>query len=456
MEKSIGFDKDLLDRVLSEIYNEEVKPSDGEIPQELFDATRDIFEQATAEGFANGNLDVKGNENYLKQYTHSVEVFSTFRVHTYAEMLASKLHDEEGNLRSFQEWKKETASIQSHFNENWLRTEYNTAILRAEQAADWRQFEKDKDIMPNLKWMPTSSATPREEHAVFWKQGLTLPVDDKFWDEHHPGDLWNCKCWLQQTDGPSTTKKEMPAKKEMPTPAKGLKSNPGKKAEMYDDSHPYYPDPKTCLWLRLAKQAKQSGAEAKLGSIVNAVKCVHNCHLCELIFKTKNPNNNSGPTMDKEYVVKAKEKITEAFDNWKKDGDSGCRLCPTKVGEVQDYIADYLGSKNIIVESRDIVISSKQLSHMMRDFKVGLGKAVELSDLMDFVDNMKSYKAVYDNTHSNFILYKYDKEGGIIKFAVDVNEPLKKYGKCNVVVTSGKVVDALSFWSMGYEIIEEH
>lgn len=316
MEKSIGFDKDLLDRVLSEIYNEEVKPSEGEIPQELFDATRDIFEQATAEGFANGNLDVKGNENYLQQYTHSVEVFSTFRVHTYAEMLASKLHDEEGNLRSFQEWKKETTSIQSHFNENWLRTEYNTAILRAEQAADWRQFEKDKDIMPNLKWMPTSSATPREEHAVFWRQGLTLPVDDKFWDEHHPGDLWNCKCWLEQTDAKATTKKEMPAKKEMPKPAKGLKSNPGKKAEMYDDSHPYYPDPKTCLWLRLAKQAKQSGAEAKFGKFFNSVKCPGNCNNCAL-FNAENLCDNARVLR----VGKGKIKIHPKVDESDRDYD---------------------------------------------------------------------------------------------------------------------------------------
>ena len=55
-------------------------------------------------------------------------------------------YDGEGNLRPFEEWRRATASIQSHFNRSWLETEYNTAILRAEQAADWKGFERDSDV----------------------------------------------------------------------------------------------------------------------------------------------------------------------------------------------------------------------------------------------------------------------------------------------------------------------
>lgn len=307
----------MLAEVLTEIYNEEVKPSDGEIPKELYEATRDVFEKASADGFANGGLDVDKNKSFLKAWGRSVEVFSAFRVHKYSTMMASMLKDDDGNLRTFEEWRKATEPIQSHFNRSWLQTEYNTAVLRAEQAADWKQFEKDKDIMPNLKWMPTSSATPREEHAVFWRQGLTLPVDDKFWDEHHPGDLWNCKCWLQQTDGPSTTKKEMPAKKEMPTPAKGLKSNPGKKKEMFDRSHPYYPDPKTCLWLKLAKEAKEKGYEAKTGRVVDEVKCSNTCNNCTL-FNAENLCENARVLRVGKGTIKIHPKVDESDSDYDK------------------------------------------------------------------------------------------------------------------------------------------
>ncbi|MCQ2299759.1 MAG: phage head morphogenesis protein [Bacteroidales bacterium] len=318
---SVSFDEGMLSEVLREIYEEEVKPQNGDIPSELYEATRGIFEKATAQGMAQSrNKRIATEEDFLRRYTHSIDVFSAFRVHKYASLMADMLHDADGNLRTFEEWRNATASIQSHFNRNWLETEYNTAILRAEQAADWKMFEADKDVMPNLKWMPTSSATPREEHAVFWREELTLPVDDPFWDAHRPGDLWNCKCYLQQTDAPATAKGDIPKGKDVPKPADGLKTNPGKAAEMFDRSHSYYPDPKVCLWLRLAKQAKESGAEAKSSRVVDAVKCVQDCHLCKLVKCEVRKDNKRNSVMKKleqsiKPLVDNKVKVKKALED---------------------------------------------------------------------------------------------------------------------------------------------
>lgn len=266
---AVSFDEDMLEDVLREIYNEEVDPAAGEFPKKLFEATREKFEQASAEGFAGSDFDISGETDFLKQYTNSIWVFSAFRSHAYADIMASRLHDSHGELRSFEEWRKATEDIQSHFNRQWLQTEYDTAILRAEQAADWKRFERDADIMPNLRWMPTSSAEPREEHAVFWGEGLTLPIDDPFWDSHRPGDLWNCKCWLEQTDAEPTPEEDLPPESRMPSPSPGLWTNP-KSAEMFDRSHPYYPDPEKCI---LLKNAKRKGRD---------VECVKNCNVCIL------------------------------------------------------------------------------------------------------------------------------------------------------------------------------
>lgn len=283
---NISFDEDMLAEVLEEIYNEKVKPAEGEIPRKYYEANREKFEEATAQGMAQSqNPNIADDKEFLKKYRHSIDVFSAFRSHAYAKRLADELYDSEGKLRPFEEWRKATESIQSHFNKNWLQTEYNTAVLRAEQAADWRHFEDNKEDFPCLKWMPTSSATPREQHKAFWGMGLTLPVDDKFWDKHHPGDLWNCKCYLEPTTAEPTPKKRIPKEKDAPKPAKGLESNPGKKAEMYSRNHPYYPQPATCIWLKLAK----GGAEARLGRFFNAekVKCPGDCNECEIIKESQ-------------------------------------------------------------------------------------------------------------------------------------------------------------------------
>ena len=86
----------------------------------------------------------------------------------------------------------------------WLQTEYDTAVIRAHAAADWQEFERNKDIFPNLRWMPTTSPEPESTHAAYWRMKLTLPVDDPFWVYHHPGDRWNCKCSLEATDEPGS------------------------------------------------------------------------------------------------------------------------------------------------------------------------------------------------------------------------------------------------------------
>lgn len=120
-----------------------------------------------------------------------------------------------------------------------MRTEYDTAVIRAQQAANWQQFEREKHILPNLEWMPSTSVTPGLDHKDFW--GTILPVNHPFWDAHRPGDRWNCKCSLTATDKavnkmPLDTDLNSPVNK----PAKGLDNNPGKDGMMFSFSHPFF------------------------------------------------------------------------------------------------------------------------------------------------------------------------------------------------------------------------
>ena len=51
-------------------------------------------------------------------------------------IMAVKLTDENGKFKSYCQWKEEVESIASHFVGPWLQTEYNTAVIRAYNAAD--------------------------------------------------------------------------------------------------------------------------------------------------------------------------------------------------------------------------------------------------------------------------------------------------------------------------------
>lgn len=95
-------------------------------------------------------------------------VFAAFKVHRAQNDMAALLLDKNGSLKPFEQWVKEAMPIADHQMVHWLRTEYDTAVIRAHQAADWRQFEREKDVLPNLKWMPSTSIHPGSDHRIFW------------------------------------------------------------------------------------------------------------------------------------------------------------------------------------------------------------------------------------------------------------------------------------------------
>ena len=74
--------------------------------------------------------------------------------------MGALLTDSNGLLKPFKQWANDVLPIASHQCGAWLRTEYDTAVLRAHQAADWHQFVREADVLPNLKWMPSTSPNP--------------------------------------------------------------------------------------------------------------------------------------------------------------------------------------------------------------------------------------------------------------------------------------------------------
>lgn len=219
-----------------------------DIEEHLFNEFLRTFNRAADEGFSKS---VDPDDDFREAIRHNNAVFSAFKTHRLQNDMAARLLDENGDLKPFEQWKKDVRSIASHQCGAWLRTEYDTAVIRARQAADWKQFERERDVLPNLKWLPSTSVNPGEDHRPFW--GTILPIDHPFWSKHRPGDRWNCKCDLTSTDEPPT---RVPGETEKDNPHRGLDNNPGKDAALFSDSHPYYPsDCQHCAFYRPNRRA---------------------------------------------------------------------------------------------------------------------------------------------------------------------------------------------------------
>lgn len=231
---SASFTPELMARLLADIFARKFNVED-EIYPELYEAARDTFERALQEGYPIEDVD-DADTLFRQALKDDADVFAAFRTHRMQNDIASQLLDENGKLKEFRRFQEDAESVIGTYNNHWLRTEYDTAVLRARYAADWKRFSRNADILPNLKWMPTTSADPDVFHMEYWRIGLTLPKTHPFWKNHHPHDRWGCKCDLEETDDPVTG--IIPEVDYKPSP--GLENNPGLEPELFSHTHPYY------------------------------------------------------------------------------------------------------------------------------------------------------------------------------------------------------------------------
>lgn len=161
------------------------------------------------------------------QFNANVSRFAAFKAYHATQQIKEQLKQKDGVTRA-------KAALNT-FN-RYQAAEYNTCVNRCRTAKQWIDFTSDPErnkLFPNLKWIPSRSADPREEHIVFY--GLVLPKTDPFWLENQPGSLWNCKCDWEETDEPAA-----PSAPESVRPARGLEGNPAVTGEIFTESAAYF------------------------------------------------------------------------------------------------------------------------------------------------------------------------------------------------------------------------
>ena len=356
----------------------------------LFNEICDRINEAARKGFDESGA-VDPDDDFRAAILRNNEVFVAFKVHRMQNDMARLLLDSNGNLKPFEQWRKEVMPIASHQVGQWLRTEYNTAVLRAHQAADWQQFEREKDVLPNLRWMPSTSVNPGKDHMVFW--GTVRPIDDPFWNEHRPGDRWNCKCDLSSTDDPVT---EIPdfTKKDNPHP--GLDNNPGKDGKLFSDTHPYianaYPGAKKAVERLMGKLDTVREAEESIRGIIEQIE--------------------TGYTQGISVII----------------------------GNLSEDVRQFLLKKGIELQTDEVYMTDKQIQHALRTVKQNAGKSVTAEQLVAFPSLMGKCEVYWDKQKRN-IQFITRQGNEVQKFVVELNYRTKIWGvkkTVNAFITAGK------------------
>jgi len=149
-----------------------------------------------------------------------------------AQYTTMLLEREKAASKSYEQYKKGASIVIGRAN-TAQTAEYNTAVHRTRVVKQWRQFEKESNLYPNIEWIRTRSATPRELHLEY--AGHVWAKDDPFWNQNQPGCIWNCKCSWKSTDRAVTQGSAGDVK-----PSPGLEGNPAKTNEIFTAKHPYF------------------------------------------------------------------------------------------------------------------------------------------------------------------------------------------------------------------------
>lgn len=135
------------------------------------------------------------SDTMRKRLQRSDYIFSGMKTfHELNEAFPSLL-DENGNRKPFEQFLNDVQSIDSTYNRNYLRAEYNFVQASAQMAAKWEGFMQDGDRY-NLQYRTAGDDKVRPEHAALDR--VTLPITDPFWEEYYPPNGWNCRCTVVQ------------------------------------------------------------------------------------------------------------------------------------------------------------------------------------------------------------------------------------------------------------------
>lgn len=185
---------------------------------------------------------VEMSDGMRQRLQRSDYIFSGIKTfHELNEAFPSLL-DENGERKPFERFLNDVQNIDSTYNANYLRSEYNFVHSSAQMAAKWEQFMEDGDRY-SLQYRTAGDGKVRPEHAAL--NGVTLPPSDSFWEEYYPPNGWNCRCTVVQvrkSKYPSTPHDEALALGEeaLQRDTKGIfHFNPGKEEKSVPDYNPY-------------------------------------------------------------------------------------------------------------------------------------------------------------------------------------------------------------------------
>lgn len=210
------------------------------LPEDLYLAIADNLKDGLYKGFGGVISDFSGKDyELLNELRENIYMFSGAKTYQQVREMTDLLQGPDG-LKTMDEFKEAALKIYGTYNENWLETEYKTAVGQGASAVAWQQIEDAKDVLPYLRY--NAIIDERTDEICASLHGFCAKVDDPIWDQYAPLNHFNCRCVLDQLEEYDTSSpgREEVIDKVDPLMDDIFKNNPGKTGYVFDPDHPYF------------------------------------------------------------------------------------------------------------------------------------------------------------------------------------------------------------------------
>lgn len=213
-----------------------------------------------------------------KHLRDNIYVFSGCKTYAELQELSDLLVDDEGNIKGFSKFFKDTREIHNTYNRNYLESEYLFATQSARMAGKWADYEQYGDRY-YLQYRTANDSRVRYEHSVL--HNITLPQSDEFWNNYYPPNGWRCRCNVVQVrkskyePSDSTTAQDLGSKATYTVGKGGVNTsaifrfNAGKQKIIFPLHHPYFKNKEVVKVSKDIASKKTSEKTDKAKRIIN-------------------------------------------------------------------------------------------------------------------------------------------------------------------------------------------
>lgn len=234
----MNYTDEQIEAFLSGVFSGKYNAS-NKLPKDLYNAIAEHLMSGLNKGLGGVEFGKK-NEALMREFKENVYMFSGAKTYQQVREMSNLIADS----ANYAEFKGKAMGIYGQYNKDWLRAEYNTAYGQGTISNQWSKIHDEKSIFPYLRYSAVMDANTSEECSGF--NGITLPVDDSFWDNYSPLNHFNCRCVLEQVDKYSKEQLSSNAERDkaLEIGKKGVddvfQMNPYKDGYVFSPEHPYF------------------------------------------------------------------------------------------------------------------------------------------------------------------------------------------------------------------------